>query len=146
MVQIGRRSDNSKHINGRNEAGRTKITCRSEKVISGDFVSDLARAAAAVEIAVSTIHRAVLWRPITEPTGDCPSPEASTEKLELDVRKNKALDLLDKDFPVSFSVPDIGNYVVCRERPRLICQLWTGSRCLRDTFVVYKSGFFIFQL
>lgn len=44
-------------------------------------------------------------------TGYCPSQEASTEKLELDVRKNKALDLLDKDFSVSFSEPDSRNYV-----------------------------------
>lgn len=44
-------------------------------------------------------------------TGYCPSQKASTEKLELDVRKNKTLDLLDKDFSVSFSEPDSWYYV-----------------------------------
>lgn len=54
-------------------------------------------------------------------TGDCPSQEASTEKLELDVRKNKALDLLDKDFSVSFLEPDTRNYVAFSERFYSIC-------------------------
>lgn len=56
MVQIGWRSDNSKHINGWNKIGGTKITCRSEKVISGDFVSDLAGAACRNSRLYNTSH------------------------------------------------------------------------------------------
>ncbi|EFA00778.1 hypothetical protein TcasGA2_TC003664 [Tribolium castaneum] len=51
----------------------------------------------------------VLRRPISAPV-DRP------EELEVDVWKNKALDLLDKKLAVSFWVPDIGNYV----RPALL--------------------------
>lgn len=35
-----------------------------------------------------------LWRPITEPSGDWPAEDASMQKLEPDVRKNKGHDLL----------------------------------------------------
>lgn len=41
-----------------------------------------------------TISLRILWRPITEPSGDWPTEDASTQKLEPDVRKNKAFDLL----------------------------------------------------